>query len=205
MTQKSYGLFGRVRSHYLQPNSKNCHYLFSVGAGEALFGGAADYQKSFGLLAVAIEATELSQILITDLAAQVVAGEASAIALLEGWVNRLNQTFSTEGTAINSRYFSLRMPENPAQLPSILADLHIDFFDYLNSFQQQQTEAAFRQFQEREQLNRQVVDSALSQLAAVLQPQQETEFFQQSTPLLVAAATHAAGMSCLPFHWPFWR
>lgn len=87
------------------------HYLFTVGAGEALFGGAANYEKSFGLLAVAIEATELSEISITDLAAQVAAGEASAIALLKGWVNRLNQTFSTEGTAINSRYLSLRMSE----------------------------------------------------------------------------------------------
>lgn len=41
-------------------------YLFSVDALEALFGAVLDNPKSF--LAVAIEATELSQITIADLA-----------------------------------------------------------------------------------------------------------------------------------------
>ncbi|BAZ26271.1 cyclic nucleotide-regulated ABC bacteriocin/lantibiotic exporter [Kalymmatonema gypsitolerans NIES-4073] len=179
----------------------NRHYLFSVGALEALFGAAVDNQKSLGLAAIAIEATELSQISITDLAAQVAAGEASAIALLEGWVNHLNEIFRTEPTAANfERYLSLIKSENAASLPSILADLHSEFFDYLNSLQQQETETAFRQFQQREQLNRQVVDSALSKLAAVLQPQQETEFFQQGTPLLVAAGAvgRAMGITISP-------
>jgi NHLM bacteriocin system ABC transporter ATP-binding protein len=81
-----------------------------------------------------------------------------------------------------------------------LADLHSKFFDYLNSLQQQETETAFRQFQQREQLNRQVVDSALSKLASVLQPQQETAFFQQGTPLLVAAGAvgRAMGITISP-------
>ncbi|MEH2358188.1 hypothetical protein [Nostoc sp.] len=49
-----------VKRHY--------RYLFSVEALEALFGATPDNPKSF--LAVAIEATELSQITIADLAAQ---------------------------------------------------------------------------------------------------------------------------------------
>jgi len=186
----------RPSDHSTLPNR---HYLFSVGTGEALF-GAVDHQKSLGLAAVAIEATELSQISITDLAAQVAAGEASAIALLEGWVNHLNQTLTTELTAADSRYLSLRVPENAFQLPNILADLHSEFFDCLKKLQQQETETAFRQFQQREQLNRQVVDSALSKLAAVLQPQQENASFQQGTPLLVAAGAvgRAMGITISP-------
>ncbi|NEQ18708.1 MAG: hypothetical protein F6K28_00975 [Microcoleus sp. SIO2G3] len=164
-----------------------------------------------GLGAIAIEATELSQISITDLAAQVAAGEARAIALLEGWINHLNEIFRTEPTAANfERYLSLIKsekiksekikPENDAQLPNILADLHFEFFDCLKKLQQQETETAFRQFQQREQLNRQVVDSALSKLAAVLQPQQETVSFQQGTPLLVAAGAvgRAMGITISP-------
>ncbi len=185
----------RPSDHSTLPNR---HYLFSVGAGEALFGAAVDNQKSLGLAAIAIEATELYQISITDLAAQVAAGEASAIALLEGWVNHLNEIFTTEPTAANfERYLSLRVPENAPQLPSILANLHSEFFGCLKKLQQQETETAFRQFQQREQLNRQVVDSALSKLASVLQPQQEAEFFQQGTPLLVAAGAVGRAMGII--------
>ncbi|NMG22497.1 NHLP bacteriocin export ABC transporter permease/ATPase subunit [Brasilonema bromeliae] len=187
-------------------------YLFSVGAGAALFGAATKIGESLSLVAVAIEATELSQISIADLVSLVATGEAEAmlqtatqalakltegIALVNGWINHLSETFSTEPTAANfSHYLSLIKSinsENAASLPSILADLHSEFFDYLKKLQQQETEIAFRQFQQREQLNRQVVNSALSKLASVLQPQQETVSFQ-GTPLLVAAGAVGRAM-----------
>ncbi|MBW4627829.1 MAG: NHLP bacteriocin export ABC transporter permease/ATPase subunit [Brasilonema octagenarum HA4186-MV1] len=179
-------------------------YLFSVSAGEALFGAATNNSESLSLVAIAIEATELSQISIADLVASgAVAGETGAIsrrldathiALLQGWINHLSEIFSTEPTAGNfSHYLSLIKPENAASLPSILTELHSEFFNYLNSLQQQETQTAFRQFQQREQLNRQVVNSALSKLASVLQPEQEAVSFQ-GTPLLVAAGAIGRAM-----------
>ena len=184
---------GAQREHAQRLVATHRRYLFSVNSGEALFGAAADLTKSF--LAVAIEATELSQITIADLAAQIPGGSTEATAHIEGWVNHLNQIFSTELEAANfSRHLSLRVTENAAALPSILASLHADFFHHLNKLQQQETEAASRSFVEREQLNRQVVGSALSKLAAVLQPQLETTFFQSGTPLLVAAGAVARAM-----------
>ncbi|MBW4636490.1 MAG: NHLP bacteriocin export ABC transporter permease/ATPase subunit [Iphinoe sp. HA4291-MV1] len=194
----------------------NRHYLFNVGAGEALFGAATDYNsKSIALVAIAIEATELSQISIADFVTQVAADEPRAIlddkplssenlpverlrvyTLVKDWVNHLSQILSAEGTETHfSPYLSLIKPENAASLPSILADLHSEFFDYLNLLQQQETETAFRQFQQREQLNRQVVNSALSKLASVLQPQQEAVSFQEGTPLLVAAGAVGRAMA----------
>ena len=133
-------------------------YLFSVGAFEALFSAATKIGESLSLVAVAIEATELSQISIADLVRLMTTGEAEAlsvalpqaIALLQGWINHFSETFSTEPTAENfSHYLSLIKPENAASLPSILADLHSEFFDYLKKLQQQETEIAFSQFQQR--------------------------------------------------------
>ncbi|NMG06393.1 NHLP bacteriocin export ABC transporter permease/ATPase subunit [Brasilonema sp. UFV-L1] len=170
-------------------------YLFSVSPGAALFGAATKIGESLSLVAVAIEATELSQISIADLVRLVTTGEAEAIALLQGWINHLNETFSTEPTAANfSDYLSLIETENAASLSSILTNLHSEFFDCLKKLQQQETETAFRQFQQREQLNRTVVNSALFKLASVLQPQQETASFQQGTPLLVAAGAVGRAM-----------
>ncbi|GAA6619529.1 NHLP bacteriocin export ABC transporter permease/ATPase subunit [Scytonema sp. NUACC26] len=173
--------------------ARHRRYLFSARAGEALFGAAIDNPKSF--LAVAIEPTELFQITIADLAAQIAAGEASATAFAENWVNNLARIFTNSGIATNEeRYKSLTKQELATQLPNILADLHTDFFHYLNLLLLEETEAASRSVVEREQLNRQVVGSALSKLAAVLQPQQETTFFQSGTPLLVAAGAVARAM-----------
>jgi NHLM bacteriocin system ABC transporter ATP-binding protein len=73
-----------------------------------------------------------------------------------------------------------------AQLQAGLASLHTYFFDYFNLLINQQAEAEYRRFQEREQRNRQVVAGALGELAAVLQPQQEAVFFQEGPALLVA-------------------
>ncbi|KAB8334735.1 NHLP bacteriocin export ABC transporter permease/ATPase subunit [Scytonema tolypothrichoides VB-61278] len=178
-------------------------YLFSVGARTALFGAATKIGESLSLVAVAIEATELSQISIADLVRRVATGEAEVMlqtathanALIKDWINHLSETFSTEPTPANfSHYLPLIKSENAASLPSILADLHTEFFHYLKKLQQQETHTAFRQFQQREQLNRQVVNSALSKLASVLQPQQETASFQQGTPLLVAAGAVGRAM-----------
>ena len=168
-------------------------YLFDVGAGEALFGAALG--EEWGLLAVAIEPTKLYQINTADLVAQVTVGEERAIGLVNGWVNRLKKTLSQEYTAaFASQNLSFINSESAASLPNILADLHTDLFNYVNGQELQKTEATFRQLQEREELNLMVVSSALSKLAGVVKPQQETVFFQQGIPLLIAAGAVGKAM-----------
>ncbi|MBH8561774.1 NHLP bacteriocin export ABC transporter permease/ATPase subunit [Nostoc sp. CENA67] len=76
--------------------------------------------------------------------------------------------------------------QNTAEMFAGLATLHNYFFYYLNLLLNK--EAKFWQFQEREQLNQQVVQRALSELAAVLHPQQEAVFVQEGPPLLIALA-----------------
>ncbi|MEH1944496.1 MAG: NHLP bacteriocin export ABC transporter permease/ATPase subunit [Nostoc sp.] len=76
--------------------------------------------------------------------------------------------------------------ENSEELLLGLASLHTYFFHYFSLLANKETEAEFRRFQEREQFNQQVIEGALSDLATVLQPQQEAVFSQEAPPLLVA-------------------
>ncbi|MDZ8066651.1 MAG: NHLP bacteriocin export ABC transporter permease/ATPase subunit [Nostoc sp. DedQUE08] len=76
--------------------------------------------------------------------------------------------------------------ENFEELLAGLASLHTYFFHYFSLLANKEAEAEFRQFQEREQFNQQVIEGALSDLATVLQPQQEAVFSQEGPPLLVA-------------------
>ncbi|MBD2449027.1 NHLP bacteriocin export ABC transporter permease/ATPase subunit [Nostoc sp. FACHB-152] len=71
-------------------------------------------------------------------------------------------------------------------LSASLTNLHTYFLSYLSLVFAQEAEANRRRFEERKQLNRQVAQGALSQLAAVLEPEIETGFFQVGAPLLVA-------------------
>ncbi|MGV0106507.1 NHLP bacteriocin export ABC transporter permease/ATPase subunit [Nostoc sp. DSM 114160] len=76
--------------------------------------------------------------------------------------------------------------ENSEELLAGLASLQTYFFHYFSLLANKEAEAEFRQFQEREQFNQQVIEGALSDLATVLQPQQEAVFSQEGPPLLVA-------------------
>ena len=66
-----------------------CHYLFNAGAGAALFGAASG---EWGFVAVAIEATILEPLPMTDLVDQIASADSQAIALLEDWIHNLSQT-----------------------------------------------------------------------------------------------------------------
>ena len=68
-----------------------------------------------------------------------------------------------------------------------LEQLHRQVLHCLDIIEQQMTEAAFRRFQERELLNRQVTESALEELAAVLKPHGTVTLPSEGTPLLIAA------------------
>jgi NHLM bacteriocin system ABC transporter ATP-binding protein len=82
-----------------------------------------------------------------------------------------------------------------------LAHLHSNFLHCLNIIDQQETEAAFRRFQEREQLNRQVTEAALDELASPLQPQGIAKLPTEGTPLLIAAGAVGRALA-VPIHPP---
>jgi hypothetical protein len=69
------------------------HYLLSVSTGEALFGAQQD---GWGMLAVAIEQTELLPLAIADFTATVAADRTNAIALLETWVKHLGELLTPD-------------------------------------------------------------------------------------------------------------
>ena len=90
----------------------NRRYLFSISAGEALFGinlwqdietdSLPPYPVSdsqYGILAVAIEESELLQLDMADVAKEVAAGEIAVISLLENWINRLTQLIAVVAIA----------------------------------------------------------------------------------------------------------
>ena len=167
--------------------------LFNVGTVEALFGAASEAQESLSLVAVAIEATELSQITMVDLVAQIAKPSASAIALVESWLEHLNQIKNITETN-DERYLLLKETESAQKIPNIIAEAHNHLFNNLILLKQQETETASRASQQLEELNALVVDSALSKLASVLQPEQETTFFQSGTPMLVAVGAVGRAM-----------
>ncbi len=169
-------------------------YLFNAGTLEALFGVATAHQESLGLVAVARETTELSQITMAALVAQIALEEANAIALIEGWLDHLHQTFNNSIVAKEERYLILQNPEKINEISNILSEINASTINSINLLKQQGEEIEFRSFQEREELNAQVIDSALYKLASVLQPEQQTTFLQSGTPLLVAVGAVARAM-----------
>jgi NHLM bacteriocin system ABC transporter ATP-binding protein len=243
----------------------NRRYLFSVSAGEALFGTALLSQ--WGILAVAIEETELSPLAIAALADGIAENDEYAIALVEGWSKHLGDFIGRNPllTPMNleqtgsSHYLSLqkghtltcskdqvvwlhlgegyarwmgiedlkleitspKFPLAPGmwveaedlvevhfvptaelevdQIPTSLAYLHEYFLSYFNILFVKRKEQDFRLFQEREELNRQVTQTALGELTTVLHPQ-KAAFFQEGTPLLIAAGAvgRALGITINP-------
>ncbi|MFN6463542.1 MAG: NHLP bacteriocin export ABC transporter permease/ATPase subunit [Nostoc sp. DedVER02] len=90
-----------------------------------------------------------------------------------------------ENAVIGQVLATADLPSNE-EICSSLVCLHTYFFCYLSLLANKQAEAEFQQFQQREQLNQQVIEGALSDLATVLQPEQEAVFSQEGPPLLVA-------------------
>ncbi|WP_066384633.1 MULTISPECIES: NHLP bacteriocin export ABC transporter permease/ATPase subunit [unclassified Anabaena] len=261
----------------------NRRFLFNIGAGEALFGVnlvASPGSKEFrGILAVALEETELLECSLADLIAEIAEGNWQAIALLEGWLCHLGEWLSEQLTSANSpsnsilaegtHFISLLkeqtlVPPRPSvrdeqvgktvawihirqgstrwlgmedlkiettsppiplvdgmwleaentvevyttptpeletfeQLAASLSQLHAYFFHYFHLLEQQQIESEFRRFQERQQLNRRMIESSMGELTSVLQSQTD-EFFPEGTHLLMAAGAvgRAMGINIRP-------
>ncbi|RCJ20728.1 NHLP family bacteriocin export ABC transporter permease/ATPase subunit [Nostoc sp. ATCC 43529] len=260
----------RVRNSTVE---KHRRYLFHVSAGEGLFGAALLPEvvapSQWGFVAVAIEPTQLSQISTVDLMRKVAVADPQAIALLEGWVNHLGQSLTTQQTVLamplnlveafeadfslsngeallwqqtlvwvklhegsirwmgveesklnstspmfpvtNGMWLEAENPvighilltadiKNIEEILTSIVCLHTYFFEYFNLLANKEAEAQFRQFQEREQFNQQVIENALSDLATVLQPEPEVAFFEDGPPLLVAlgAVGRALGIEIRP-------
>ncbi|MGE5656366.1 MAG: NHLP bacteriocin export ABC transporter permease/ATPase subunit [Actinomycetota bacterium] len=100
---------------------------------------------------------------------------------------------------VEVRVFPTAELESASQLGEGLAQYLAYWFHCLNLGEQEAREAQYRRFQERERLNRQLAQTALGELTAVLSPQQQG-FFQEGTPLLVAAGAvgRAVGITVRP-------
>ncbi|MBW4641610.1 MAG: NHLP bacteriocin export ABC transporter permease/ATPase subunit [Goleter apudmare HA4340-LM2] len=84
----------------------NRRFLFNVCAGEALFGATlaptARKDEFRGILAVALEETELLELTLEDLVKEVQDQNLEAIALMEGWLHHLGEWFAAQITPTDS-------------------------------------------------------------------------------------------------------
>lgn len=259
----------------------NRRFLCNIGPGEALFGAAlvtTSNQQQRGILAVALEETELLELPFPELLEHIQDGNEEAIALVEGWLCHLGKWLIQQVTvadiptnsivAEGTHYLSLLkeqalIPPRPAKdenqkqtvawvdvqqgstcflgLPELkvdhtsppiplvfgswlqaentvevytsptkelqditqispsLARFHADFLYFCDILEQQQIESEFRRFQERQQLNRQMIENSMGELAAVLHSQKK-EYLLEGTPLLIAAGAvgKAMGITVVP-------
>jgi NHLM bacteriocin system ABC transporter ATP-binding protein len=160
-------------SDNLIPNYRR--YLFSVEAGEALFGFSPNI---IGLLAVAIEPSELSQQNLAN---------SQNNPLLDTWITKLRQTFinSYSDSELGEDLLIFKQKDTK-ELAQNLAAFYQVFCRYFHFQQQQEIAAAQEQFAAREQRDRQIFGSALAKLATVIQPKAELELVSGNQPLLVA-------------------
>ncbi|MEH1933587.1 MAG: NHLP bacteriocin export ABC transporter permease/ATPase subunit [Nostoc sp.] len=173
-------------------------YLFSVNAGEALFGISANNHK---ILAVSIEDTVLLQISAQE-CEQWISQEKdeaeSFIKLVQIWEKNI-QSCVGERSSILPVFSHTEKLTTWNTIQVTLSELHSDFCEILTQIEQEELAAKWTQFQARQQLNSQVKVSALRELASVLKPQQ-AELMQSGTPLLIAAGAvgRALGIKILP-------
>lgn len=102
-------------------------YLFAVSAGEALFGATPKQQR--GILAVALEETELIALDIDDFMANIRVGNSSNIALLSSWLHHwgewlIGQKLTLPDNTLqvdSSQYLSLPKGQALRSLPETIA------------------------------------------------------------------------------------
>ncbi|MBD2774175.1 NHLP bacteriocin export ABC transporter permease/ATPase subunit [Iningainema tapete] len=180
-------------------------YLFSVSAGEALFGFdpvavnlivtssiESNHPKNYGILAVPLEEANLSKITQAtfeeweinnhgQLVTKPIGSEF--IVLAQIWIEK----FSIFPSVVNpSTLLDTSALYTWETLLEKLHQLFQDFLSYLIQIEQQEYEENLTQFQAREKLNRQVTTGALGELASILKPK-TGNFFEDGTDLLIAA------------------
>ncbi|SKB13850.1 Cyclic nucleotide-regulated ABC bacteriocin/lantibiotic exporter (fragment) [Planktothrix sp. PCC 11201] len=163
-------------------------YLFSVHAGEALFGATPKERR--GLLAISVEETEVTSLNINDFITRIQAGDHSNFTLLSNWIKHW-QELGIQDFFLDCQNFKISL--------SKMTQFHDILLDYLILAEIQKKQEKFQRFQEREHLNRQVREAALEALTGVLEPH-KTECFAEGTPLLIAsgAVGRAMGITIHP-------
>lgn len=171
-------------------------YLFGVNIGEALFGATLIEQR--GLLAIALQDTELILISLDELIAKIQSGDQPSRELLSGWIRHWEEQIELK-ICIQDFEINHQKQENIDILSSSLIPFNEFLLQSLNGLEITKKEEQFRRFQEREKLNRQVAEAALETLTGVLHPQ-KIDFFAAETPLLMAAGVvgHAMGIIIHP-------
>lgn len=172
-------------------------YLFSVEAGEALFGLETNSkEESKSLLAVSVEDASVVQLQIDDFIQPENNGQTvnyisqDLLNLAEKWIER----FSIFPGIVNpSTILDTSKPKTWETLKSHLNQLHQDFRRRLGEIEQQEHTTKLAQFEERQRLNTQVTTSAIGELASMLKPRFRA-FVQGETPLLIAAGAVGRAM-----------
>ncbi|AFZ26501.1 NHLM bacteriocin system ABC transporter, ATP-binding protein [Cylindrospermum stagnale PCC 7417] len=176
-------------------------YLFTVEAGEALFGIAGTLTSEgnfYQILAVAMAETVLLQLTPQDCEQWMSVGKDEAEKLLAS-VRTWCAHICDHHLVIPPVIFNPDKIQTWESIQTILSELHRDFIAVLAQRQQEELAAKLTQFQEREKLNRQVTVSALGALASVLKPKQ-AELIEEGTSLLMAAGAvgRALGIKIQP-------
>jgi ATP-binding cassette subfamily C protein len=174
------------------------HYLFSTRVGEALFGVAPNLNGNpYKILAVSVEETVLLKLTEEGFGELLSDANSQAIALVKNWSDRLCSVFSGVVTLPILDISTIQSWDTQAQ--ETLANFYTECLRCLEQLEQQKYTEELAQFTERERLNRQLAEGALGELASVLKPQ-EAAFFQEGTPLLIAAGAvgRALGITIRP-------
>lgn len=168
-------------------------YLFSVCAGNALFGVVKAGGTPYQIIAVAVEEATLIQSSMSEIIklaeSQVDEERETCRQLLESWNTHLTSVFA--GT--NIPFKPIDALKDRVQITPFLYQLHSDFLYHLEQLENQEINAKFALFQERQRLNQQSTQGAITKLVSILKPK-ALEFFQEGTPLLIAAGAVGRAM-----------
>ncbi|NET88330.1 MAG: NHLP family bacteriocin export ABC transporter peptidase/permease/ATPase subunit [Kamptonema sp. SIO1D9] len=137
-------------------------YLFSVNAGEAMF-GVSNIDKCQGLLAVCLQASELLKVELDEVEELIIKGDKNASLLLDNWLKYLEFPHK------------IALPKTKS-LREYLDKLHENVFQHLNQVKQQQQAEAELRLQTQIQVNSQATEIAFGKLSHLLNPQQAKNF-----------------------------
>lgn len=175
-------------------------YLFDAHSGDALFGMATPLEgQSHALIAVAYEETHLVAVSVDEWVEQSKSNDREIklqmLLPLQQWSDRLTAVFRNTDIVVES----LDLDHPPSSLVDRLHPFHADFLLGLHQLNQKEGEMRTEQFRSRLQLNQQASERAIANLTAIFRPK-EAEFFQEGTPLLIAAGAvgRALGIDIRP-------
>ena len=176
-------------------------YLFSLKAGEAIFGMAVNLEgKSYSLLAASVETAIVRQLnwkaeedKRQEYNKQKISDRPSTInpslSLVQQWIERLRLFPGVVPPTLNLKPSDIQTGET---LHSYLTYLHRNLCHYFNEREIEETAQKIARFQAKELLERQITAEAIGQLASTIKPQPEENFPQDNALLIAAGAVGKA-------------